>query len=323
MELRHLRYFVAVAEELNFRRAAERLHLAQPSLGRQVRDLEEEIGERLFERDRRRVTLTDAGRVLLTDARALLAGAESAIQAAREAGRTQHGTLRIGNIGPLTGTFLARSLAALREKFPRMPIDVVDLTPDEQLDALLKGDIQIAFQGATSELRADARFSARRVLVCDAVTVVPVTHPLAAKKNFLLRALAGEKLLNLRPRQANSYEQWLREICAAGPGGFSPRLRRPAADTWNTLLSLVAAGEGLAVLPEVILRDHPPEAGWTIRQFSPPRPRLELDALWNPANPSVVLTRYLELLPNPAARAKRKAPAQLSAKADKESPGRQ
>ncbi len=322
MELRHLRYFVAVAEELSFRRAAERLHLAQPSLGRQVRDLEEEIGERLFERDRRRVMLTDAGRVLLADARTLLAGADSAIRAAREAGRTQHGTLRIGHIGPLTGTFLAASLAALRDKFPRVPIDVIDLTPDEQLAALLKGDIQVGFQGATSDLRADSRFSARRVIVCDAVTVVPVKHPLAAKRSFPLHALAGEKLLNLQPRQGASYEQWLRAICAADPAGFSPRLRRPAADTWNTLLGLVAAGEGLAVLPEIILRDHPPAAGWTVRQFSAPRPRLELDAVWNPANPSVVLTQYLELLPKPAARTKRKVSAALNAKARIGSPSR-
>jgi DNA-binding transcriptional LysR family regulator len=86
MELRHLRYFVAVAEDLNFRRAAQRLHVVQPALGRQIRDLEEEIGERLFERDRKHVLLTQAGRVLLTEAREILAAATAAVKAARDAG---------------------------------------------------------------------------------------------------------------------------------------------------------------------------------------------------------------------------------------------
>ena len=106
MERRHVRYFVAVAEELYFRRVAERLHLAQPSLGRQVRDLEEEIGERLFERDRKHVALTDAGHVLLGEARGLLAGAAAAIHAAREAARGKRGTLYIGNVGMLSASFL-------------------------------------------------------------------------------------------------------------------------------------------------------------------------------------------------------------------------
>ncbi|HEY0793034.1 MAG TPA: LysR substrate-binding domain-containing protein, partial [Chthoniobacterales bacterium] len=280
MELRHLRYFVAVAEELNFRRAAERLHLAQPSLGRQVRDLEEEIGARLFDRDRRRVTLTDAGRVLLAEARTLLAGADSAIRAARDAGRAQHNTLRIGHIGPLTGSFLASSLAALHDRFPRVPIDVVELSSDEQLAALLKGEIQVGFQGGTLDLRADRRFSTRRVLACNAVVVVPGSHPLARKKTFPLRVLAGETLLNLQPRPGATYELWLRAICAAEPGGFSPRLRRPPADSWNTLLGLVAAGEGLAVVPEVILRDVRHDRGWTVKPLSAPRPRVEVDAVW-------------------------------------------
>ena len=105
--MRHLRYFVAVAEELSFHRAAHRLHVTQPSLGRQVRHLEAEIGERLFERDRQHVALTDAGRVFLDKARELLAGAEAAIRSAREAGRRTQGSLHIGNIGILSASFFA------------------------------------------------------------------------------------------------------------------------------------------------------------------------------------------------------------------------
>lgn len=307
MELRHVRYFVAVAEELNFRRAAERLHLAQPSLGRQVRALEEEIGERLFERDRRRVTLTAAGRAFLGEARTLLAGAESAILVAREAGRSHYGTFRIGHIGPLTSSFLGRSLAALHEKFPRARIDVVELSPDEQLTALTTGDIQVGFQERNPDTRADRLFSRRRVLACDAVVVVPASHSLASKGTVSLRALAGEKLINLHPRPGCTYELWLRAICMAQPGGFSPRLRRPPADNWTALLGLVAAGQGLALLPEVVLLNVQRDLGWAVKPLLRPRPRLELDAVWNPANPSVVLSAHLELLPRPGARTKRKA----------------
>jgi DNA-binding transcriptional LysR family regulator len=119
MELRHLRYFIAVAEELNFRRAAERLHLAQPSLSRQVRDLEEEIGEQLLVRDRTHVALTDAGRTLLEHARGVLATAATASHAAREAGRSAREKLKIGNIGVLTASFLPASLATFHQCFPK------------------------------------------------------------------------------------------------------------------------------------------------------------------------------------------------------------
>lgn len=306
MELRHLRYFVAVAEELNIRRAAGRLHVAQSSLGRQIRTLEEEIGERLFERDRRGVRLTDAGRALLGEARTVLAGADSAILAAREAGRLQHGTLRIGQIGRLTRSFLPRSLAALHEKFPRTRLDVVELSPNEQLGALITGDIQVGFQGRNPDVQADKRFSTRPVLICDTVIVLPATHPFASHRTIPLPALAGETFLNLHPRPDCDYEPWLRAICEAGPGGFSPRLRRPPADNWNALLGLLAGGEGLALLPEVILLDVQRDPGWVVKPLAPPRPRLELDVVWNPENPSVVLSQYLELLPRPGARKKRK-----------------
>jgi DNA-binding transcriptional LysR family regulator len=175
MELRHLRYFVAVAEELNFRRAAERLHVAQPPLSRQIRDLEAEIGERLFHRDRRHVVLTEAGRELLGEARGLLAGATAAMQAARDAGRGTRGTLRLGTIGALSASFLPRSLAAFREQFQRVDIEILELQMDEQCTALLAGTIQLGFQVRIPGMPVDPRFSARAVIDCG-VSVMIAFH---------------------------------------------------------------------------------------------------------------------------------------------------
>ena len=146
MELRHLHYFVAVAQELHFRRAAERLHLAQPSLSRQIRDLEEEVGAQLFERDRKQVALTEAGRVLLGEAPRLLAGIAAVVEATRPAGHETQRTLHIGKVGVLSASFLPDTLAAFRKRCPQVAVEILELGMDEQVAALLAGTIQVGFQ---------------------------------------------------------------------------------------------------------------------------------------------------------------------------------
>lgn len=299
MELRHLRYFIAVAEELNFRRAAERLHLAQPALGRQIRDLEEEIGERLFERDRRHVALTEAGRVLLGEARGLLAGAAAAIESARDAGRGTRGTLRLGNIGTLCASFLPRSLAAFREQFPRVDIEILELQNDEQRASLLDGAIQLGFQVRVPGLPVESCFSARPVLECGVSVALPSRHPLAANRAVSLRSLGSEKLLDLRQSQGAAYGRWVRAVCEQ-EGEFSPRFRKPPVETAHALLGLVAAGDGLAFFPMTMIDGFPPCKDWVARPLCPRRIRFVLDAVWNPANPSRILSSYLSLLPGQA-----------------------
>ncbi|MBE7158954.1 MAG: LysR family transcriptional regulator, partial [Rhodospirillales bacterium] len=132
-----------MAEALSFHGAARRLHVTQPSLGRQVRDLEKEIGAQLFERNRRHVMLTDAGRVFLPKARELLAGAEAAAHMAREAQKGLRGSLHIGNIGILSAAFLPDSLAEFRKHYPQVEIEVRELLLEEQVAALRDGTIQV------------------------------------------------------------------------------------------------------------------------------------------------------------------------------------
>lgn len=296
MELRHLRYFVAVAEELNFRRAAVRLHVAQPSLGRQVRDLEQEIGEPLLERDRRHVALTIAGRALLPRARELLAGAEAALHAAREAGRQARGTLCIGNVGALAAPFLSGSLASFRQRFPQVGVEIFEMMMDEQVDALLVGTIQVGFLVQVPGELAIPRLAARPVLTCAVAVALPSRHPLTVGRTVPLRALAGETFLDVRQSQVAGYGRWVRTVCAR-TGGFEPRFRRPPAANTNALLGLVAAGEGLAFLPEAILGSFPHREGWVARPLRPASLRFVLEAVWNPANPSRLLSNYLALLP--------------------------
>lgn len=133
MELRHLRYFVAVADELNFRKAAERLNVTRPALSKQIKDLEEETGLHLLERDTVSVALTDAGSVFLAEARAILSDVENAVALAREAQDGRRGELRIGSAGQIAASFLPEALRAFRSTFPDVEVVFVEMTPPEQL----------------------------------------------------------------------------------------------------------------------------------------------------------------------------------------------
>src|SRR5437764_2755099 len=141
MELRHLRYFVAVAEDLNFRRAAERLHLAQPALSAQIKSLEDELEVRLLERNTRSVKLTAAGRVFLEEARTVLAAASQAAHRARKAEHGLVGTLRLGVIAAVANVWLARILRGFHQRFPGVQLSLFDLTSPEQLQRLHTGDL--------------------------------------------------------------------------------------------------------------------------------------------------------------------------------------
>src|ERR1700709_2817668 len=145
MEFRHLTYFVAVAKDLHFRRAAERLHIAQPALSQQIARLEAELGVELLARTRRSVELTDAGRTLLRDARTLLERREQAIVAVRRAAQGQSGTLRVGFVGPVTYSILRTVVRAYRAEFPDVDLTLHELTSVEQIEWLFAGKLDIGF----------------------------------------------------------------------------------------------------------------------------------------------------------------------------------
>src|SRR5687767_6337059 len=147
MELRHLRYFVAVADTLNFTRAAEKLRLAQPSLTRQIQNLEEEIGVRLFNRSKKHVTLTEEGTSFLIDARRVLALAEESIQAVRRLSRGETGQLNIAYLSNLNFDLLPKTLGLFRHECPHVTLNLFDMTPAEQFRALDARKIDLGFVG--------------------------------------------------------------------------------------------------------------------------------------------------------------------------------
>src|SRR5947209_5412141 len=181
MELRHLRYFVAVAEELSFRGAAEKLHMAQPPLSAQIKGLEQELRVRLFERTTRTVRLTHAGRVFLEEARSVLAASAQAEQRARDAQHGLAGTLRVGIIAPVAGAWLAAILRRFRQRFPGVQLSLFDLTSTEQLRRLRVGELDAGL------LRPPVGFPQLDYQFVDEsqqVLALPTGHPLARKRKL-------------------------------------------------------------------------------------------------------------------------------------------
>ncbi|HLS32515.1 MAG TPA: LysR substrate-binding domain-containing protein [Brevibacterium sp.] len=243
MELRHLRYFLAVAEERHFGRAAETLHMAQPPLSQQIRQLEAELDTRLFERTTRRVDLTEAGRLLVERATQILADVDSTVTDVAEVGRGAAGVLRIGFSGTATYRLMPEIVRLARHRLPNVRLQVVGemLTPQMET-GLLENRIDAAVLRppiASPDIRLD-EFEQTQLVVA-----LPTDHPLAHERGPLAAsALSGEDLVSY-PR-GSAVASVAAEI--SRQAGFRPRIVQEATET-STLIALVAAGLGLCVLP--------------------------------------------------------------------------
>jgi DNA-binding transcriptional LysR family regulator len=247
MELRHLRYFVAVAEDLHFRRAAERLHVAQPAVSEQIRKLEQELGVRLFDRTPRSVALTPAGTALLEEARRVLRGAEVAQQAARSAGTTATMRLRIGYLPDSLPSSVPRALGRLACSAPRVQVDLetgpaqrlIEEVRARRLDAVV-----VSLPAHTSGLRVTPLGDQR------AVAVLPIAHPHAVCATVALQRLAPDRLVML-PRATNpAFHSAVVAMCR--DAGLAPALVELTEPRVEHVLLGVASGAGLALLPESV-----------------------------------------------------------------------
>jgi len=246
MELRHLRYFVAVAEELSFTRAAERLHIGQPPLSQQIQALEAEIGARLLERNKRRVLLTEAGRLFLADARRMLALAEQAKETAHRAHMGEAGELRVGFTfsTPFTPLF-AKVVRRYRQAYPRVLLSFQEMATLHQLAKIESRELDVGFVRPAS-MQLPHKVALTKLRSDPLRLVLPADSPLARQNSIAVKDLAGQAFV-VFPKDAGTgiYHQ-IFELCRAA--GFTPHIAMEAGEP-STIIGLVAAGCGISVLP--------------------------------------------------------------------------
>lgn len=251
MELRHLRYFVAVAEERHFGRAAERLRMAQPPLSQQIQALEAELGARLFDRNRRKVELTAAGTALLPEARDILARAADLGRLARAAAGGEAGRLDIAFTGSVPFTdVMPRILRAFRLRYPDVRVSLREMSTGSQIEALAEGKLDIGFARPASDT-LPAGVAGRRILREPLVLALPSDHPMAGRDRLSMAQVAGEGLV-MNPRHIGTglYDK-INQLCQAA--GFTPRIA-VEAHQMSTMIRLVSAGLGMAVVPQAMCR---------------------------------------------------------------------
>ncbi|CAL8479177.1 LysR substrate-binding domain-containing protein [Caballeronia sp. S22] len=242
MDIRQLRYFISVAEEGNFSRAAERLHISQPPLSQQIKSLEDSLRVTLFVRGRHGARLTRAGEALLVRARSIVGDCDSVEKLLRRVADGLEGYIRIGIINSVMYGPLPRTMHQFQKHNPEVEWTLHELLPDKQQEALVRGQIDVGFACSPTEHR-----ELRSILVYPQPLVValPDSHPLADCRSVRLRVLSVDRFVLL-----NTQSPMIRGILAACiTEGFQPRVLHESADP-ETILSLVGAGVGISILPE-------------------------------------------------------------------------
>jgi DNA-binding transcriptional LysR family regulator len=286
MELRHLRYFIAVAEELNFSRAAERLHIAQPPLSQQIRDLETQMGVTLFDRTKRRVELTAAGQVFLEKVTQVLGQIEQAVEMAQRASRGEIGRLSLGFNSSATYSVLPTLLNAFRERCPEVILDLHEMTTQQQILHLQQQQIDAGILYLPIELEELEVIS---VLKEGMAIAIPASHPLATSERVSIRAFDRE-LFILPPARLGSglYNQIMQFFQQTE---FSPIAVQEAIQL-QTSISLVAGGVGVALVPAAL--QNLQRSGVVYRSLVEPTPEIEIGIAWRKGDRAPILQKFIE-----------------------------
>jgi DNA-binding transcriptional LysR family regulator len=286
VELRHLRYFVAVAEEMSFGRAAERLKMSQPPLSQQVRDLEREIGVELVDRSRRKIRLTEAGKLFLEEARRTLEQAERSVRTAVRAEQGEIGMLSVGFLGSAAYDVLPRVLREFRRRRPDVQLALETMSTSQQVEAFREGRIQVGFLRPPVDDHLTARVLVREPLVA----VLPAGHPLAGSERAPLVRLSEEDFVLWPRAAAPRIRDEIIGFCREA--GFSPNVVQESAEL-QTIVGLVTAGMAVSLLigsPEHIL-GHP---GVVYRAVTEPEAAFELALAWREKERSPIAKAFVE-----------------------------
>jgi DNA-binding transcriptional LysR family regulator len=300
MELRHLRYFTAVVQWKGYREASRRLHVAQPAISQTVADLEEELGLKLFSREKRVAQLTPEGEIFYKEAVRTLAQAELAIDTAKRAAKGEVGRLSIGFLGSATYAFLPELVRTFKALYPGVKLTLQELTPLQQEAAFDKGQIDI---GLTRPLTAEqSKVFASRYLYRDPMMVVLPRSRQVKTKRVRLADLAQERFVLFHREGAPGLFDTITGMC--NDAGFSPKVENEP-NMMQTVLSLVEAEEGVAIVPACVrnLRSD----GVCFYRLQPDDVRIELIAAWKKKMPSVVLRAFLDLIEANASQIRKKA----------------
>jgi DNA-binding transcriptional LysR family regulator len=291
MKFRHLEYFVAAAEELNFTRAADRLHVSQPPFSKQIRDLEGELGIDLFGRQRSGVELTPAGKSFLIDARKLLEDRENAIKKAQRISRGEIGELTIGYMAALTHEFLGKALQVWRRTAPDIVLDCIEMDCISQEMALLDGRIAVGLL-VPSDRPLLELLQLRFLIKYRVKLALPKSHPHADKPEISWSLLKDEPFIGLT-RVYPNYREWLQKVCRRE--GFIPKIVKEA-DGAPSALAFVAAGYGLAVLSEPLQKI--PTEDVIFRDLCPKdREWMPVAAVWKPDSISApAASKFIDVL---------------------------
>jgi DNA-binding transcriptional LysR family regulator len=281
MDLRQLRYFVTVAEELNFSRAALRLHMSQPPLSQQIKALEEELGIVLLARNRREVKLTEAGRAFLKDSRALLDQAQAASNRARQVAGGAYGALRVGMATSAIDHVMPTLLSLLRQQHGAAQVMVLDMGSEDQVRALAQDRLDLGFMHTSAVAGGLMHSPAYRGRFA---IVLAQDHPLAAKPELGLRDLAEEPMVSFSREHRSVLFDAL--VAACMNAGFSPRLTHVARHPMS-MLQMVRCGLGVSVVP--LAYAQAASEGLHVRPLESEPGAMQLDAVWREQNPSPLL----------------------------------
>lgn len=288
MELRHLRYFVTVAEELNFRRAAERLHIEQPPLSRQIRQLEEELGVELFQRNKRGVALTKAGQAFLDEARLTLAQAERAVKAAQQTVKAQSLQLTIGFSICAFNRVLPEVIQLFRQTVPDAKITMTEMSTELQIQALLDESIDIGFLQPPI---VQPEITTRTLLREPLVVALAANHPLAHQERLELRSLVNQPFI-ICPHHVKP-DLYIQIMTLCQQAGFQPKIVQEASPP-EVVLGFVESGMGISLVGAGAEVRH--KAGVVYRPLVDPVPILEIAVAWRTGKTSPVLNQFLQVI---------------------------